>query len=45
MSRRSQRMLEPADDQPAHEAGIPEPNLRLRGMDIDVDRPRVDFQE
>ncbi len=33
-----QRMLERADDQPAHQAGVAEAHLGLRRMDIDVDQ-------
>ena len=45
MQRRLERLLQRADDQAAHEAGVAEPHLRLGRMDVDVDIARVAFDE
>ena len=44
-ARCGERLLDRADDQPAHEAGIAETHVGLGRMDVDVDQCRIERQE
>ena len=45
MERLGEPLLDAADDEAAHEAGVAEAHLGLGRVDVDVDRVRVAFDE
>ena len=45
MHGRGQRLLQRADDQPAHEAGIAEAHLGLGRMHVDVHLARIELEK